>query len=52
VKNFFGGDCSACHRLAKSQFDFVCEKSHGCAPLGVTDAFIASIQQNDPRPRQ
>ena len=52
VKNFFGGDCSACHSLAKPQFDFVCEKSHGCAPLGVTDAFIANIQKNDPRPRK
>jgi hypothetical protein len=52
VKNFLGGDCSACHSLAKPQFDFVCEKSHGCAPLGVTDAFIATIQKADPRPKQ
>ncbi len=51
VKNFLGGDCSACHSLAKPRFDFVCEKSHGCAPLGVTDAFIATIQQADPRPK-
>ena len=52
VKNFLGGDCSACHRLAKPQFDSVCEKSHGCAPLGVTDAFIAEIQKLDPRPKK
>jgi hypothetical protein len=51
VKNFFGGDCASCHRAAKSRFDFVCEKDHGCAPLGVTDARIAGIQQSDPRPR-
>ena len=52
VKNFLGGNCSACHGLAKPQFDFVCEKSHGCAPLGVTDAFIAGIQKADPRPKK
>ena len=51
VKNFFGGDCASCHRAAKSRFDFVCEKNHGCAPLGVTDAFIASVQRSDPRPK-
>ena len=52
VKNFFGGDCSSCHRAAASHFDFVCEKSHGCAPLGVTDQFIARIQRTDPRPKR
>ena len=52
VKNFLGGDCSDCHRLAKPQFDFVCGKDHGCAPLGVTDAFIARIQRADPRPNR
>ena len=51
VKNFFGGDCASCHSAAKPQFDFVCEKNHGCAPLGLTDATIARIQQGDPRPR-
>jgi hypothetical protein len=52
VKNFFGGDCSSCHRAAASRFDFVCEKNHGCAPLGITDALIASIQRGDPRPKR
>lgn len=52
VKNFFGGDCSSCHVAAASHFDFVCEKSHGCAPLGVTDAFIANVQRGDPRPKR
>ena len=42
MKNFFGGDCASCHRAAAvADFDFVCGKTHGCAPLGVTDAFIA-----------
>jgi hypothetical protein len=52
VKNFFGGDCASCHRGAEKQFDFVCGKDHGCAPLGVTDALIASVQKNDPRPKR
>jgi hypothetical protein len=51
VKNFLGGDCASCHVAAKSKFDFVCEKGHGCAPLGVTDALIATIQNGDPRPK-
>lgn len=50
VKNFLGGDCASCHVAAKSHFDFVCEKGHGCAPLGVTDELIATIQKGDPRP--
>jgi len=49
VVNFLGSDCASCHRAAVSRFDFVCEKSHGCAPLGVSDAFIAKIQRSDPR---
>jgi hypothetical protein len=49
VKNFFGGDCAACHRLAEEQFDFVCGKNHGCAPLPLSDPLIARIQASDPR---
>jgi hypothetical protein len=52
VKNFLGADCASCHVPAKSHFDFVCEKSHGCAPLGVTDELIATIQKSDPRPKR
>jgi len=52
VKNFFGGDCASCHRAAAKQFDFVCGKSHGCAPLGISDAFIATVQRLDPRPKR
>jgi hypothetical protein len=51
VKNFFGGECASCHRAAASHFDFVCEKNHGCAPLGISDAFIARVQAGDPRPK-
>lgn len=52
VKNFLGGDCASCHVAAKKNFDFVCEKGHGCAPLGVTDSLIATIQKGDPRPKK
>jgi len=52
VKNFLGGDCASCHLAARSHFDFVCEKGHGCAPLGVTDQLIATIQKGDPRPKR
>jgi hypothetical protein len=52
VKNFLGGDCASCHVAAKSHFDFVCEKGHGCAPIGVTDELIATIQKGDPRPER
>jgi len=51
VKNFIGADCASCHVAAKSNFDFVCGKNHGCAPLGVTDQLIATIQKGDPRPK-
>jgi hypothetical protein len=51
VNNFFGADCASCHRAAASRFDFVCGKTHGCAPLPVTDALLGSIQRGDPRPR-
>jgi len=51
VKNFLGADCAACHAAAASRFDFVCGKNHGCAPLPLTDALLASIQRRDPRPK-
>jgi hypothetical protein len=51
VKNFLGDDCASCHDAAEKQFDFVCGKNHGCAPLPLTNALIATIQSHDPRPR-
>ena len=51
VINRFGGSCSGCHGAAKPQFDFICEKDHGCAPLPIGDDVIKSVQEADPRPR-
>jgi hypothetical protein len=51
VINRFGGSCSGCHGAAKPEFDFVCEKDHGCAPLPIGDDVIKSVQEADPRPR-
>ncbi|HET8621232.1 MAG TPA: hypothetical protein VFM27_19830 [Acidimicrobiales bacterium] len=51
VNRFSGTSCSGCHSAAEPQFDMVCEDTHGCAPLGVPDDVITTIQQSDPRPR-
>jgi hypothetical protein len=50
VVNRFGGSCASCHGAAKPQFDDVCGKTHGCAPLPIGDKVIAAIQNADPRP--
>ena len=50
VVNRFGGNCLSCHSAALPKFDFVCEHSHGCAPLPIGDDLIAVIQHADPRP--
>ena len=49
VKNKFGGNCFECHQKAKPQWDFICEKGHGCDPLPIPGFLIRSIQRNDPR---
>jgi hypothetical protein len=51
VVNRFGGNCASCHSLATRNFDMVCEKTHGCAPLPIGDDVIHGIQAADPRPR-
>ncbi len=51
VLNRFGGSCASCHSAAQPQFDFVCGTTHGCAPLPIGPAVIASLQKADPRPR-
>ena len=51
VINQFGGSCADCHKLAEPEFDFVCEKDHGCEPLPIGDDVIMSVQESDPRPR-
>ena len=49
VKNKFGGNCFECHQKAKPQWDFICEKGHGCDRLPIPGFLIRSIQRNDPR---
>ena len=49
VVNQFNGNCLDCHEKAMPQWDFVCEKDHGCDPLPLTDEIIESVQQGDPR---
>jgi hypothetical protein len=51
VVNRFGGNCASCHQAARAEFDFVCGKSHGCAPLPIGDDLIKALQTADPRPR-
>ena len=48
VINMFGGQCFGCHEAARD-FDFICEKTNGCAPLPISDALIDSLQRSDPR---
>jgi hypothetical protein len=51
VVNRFGGSCASCHSAAQPKFDFVCGTTHGCAPLPIGPAVIASLQNADPRPK-
>jgi hypothetical protein len=51
VVNRFGDSCANCHLAADPKFDLVCGKTHGCAPLPISDDLIATIQRLDPRPR-
>jgi hypothetical protein len=46
--NFVDLPCKACHAKAE-KFDFVCEKTHGCDPIPVTDALVDALQRSDPR---
>jgi hypothetical protein len=49
VVNRFGGNCFGCHAAAKPQWDYICEKDHGCAPLPITTERIVAFQKADPR---
>ncbi len=49
VVNGFGGNCQDCHSKAAPQWDFICEKDHGCDPLPFTDEQIEAVQNADPR---
>jgi hypothetical protein len=49
VNNFLGLNCFACHKLARAEFDLVCEQDHGCTPLPLTRAMFHAVQRIDPR---
>lgn len=49
VTNQFGGNCFACHDQAAPQWDLVCEDSHGCDPLQISDQIITNLQNGDSR---
>jgi hypothetical protein len=49
VVNQFNGNCLNCHAKAMPQYDFVCEKTHGCDPLPIGDDVILNTQNGDPR---
>jgi hypothetical protein len=51
VVNRFGGNCASCHLEADPRFDLVCEDTHGCAELPISNEAIAAAQATDPRPR-
>ena len=48
VNHSQGVTCLSCHEPA-AQYDFVCEKGHGCAPIPLDDQQIAQMQGADPR---
>ncbi len=49
VVNKFGGNCFECHQKAEPQWDFICEKDHGCDSLPIPDFIIRWTQRGDPR---
>ncbi len=49
VVNRFGGNCLSCHVAARSEFDLVCEQTHGCLPIPITPVMARAIQNTDPR---
>jgi len=49
VANRFGGNCFGCHNADRPEWDFVCERDHGCASLTITRAMTGALQRTDPR---
>lgn len=49
VANSFGGNCFECHSKAEAQWDLVCESTHGCDPLSISDSIIENLQNGDSR---
>jgi hypothetical protein len=48
IINMFGGQCFGCH-VAARDFDFICERDHGCVDLPIGSDQIAVLQDLDPR---
>ncbi len=49
VVNRFGGNCLDCHIKARPEWDLICETTHGCDPLPLTQDMLSVIQKTDPR---
>jgi hypothetical protein len=49
VVNRFGGNCFGCHLKAEAKWDFICETSHGCDPIPLTEPMLKALQHTDPR---
>ena len=48
VNEINGESCLGCHSGAEQKWDLICEKGHGCDPLGVPDSLIEQFQDSDP----
>ena len=44
-----GANCFACHEPAKAAWDMICEQTHGCTPIPLTQVMLRAIQNTDPR---
>jgi hypothetical protein len=51
VLNRFNQNCMDCHAKADPKFDFVCETTHGCDPINLSDDLVLALQNSDPRPK-
>ena len=49
VENAFGGNCFQCHSQAEPEWDLICEDTHGCDPLQISDQIIMNLQDGDSR---
>ena len=49
VVNRFGGNCFTCHIRARTEWDLVCDTTHGCESIPITIAMFNALQRTDPR---
>ena len=49
VNQFNGASCAGCHAKAEAKWDFICEDTHGCDPLGVSSDLTSAMQDADTR---